>query len=61
VGFSLIASIIVIIVIGIKRRWNVSLSFSPFLLSNVDSEAVEQEDDNCFGVVRCHHGLRFHA
>jgi hypothetical protein len=38
-----------------------SRSFATFLLSYVDGEAVEQEDDNCFGVVRCHHGLRFHA
>jgi hypothetical protein len=38
-----------------------SPSFSAFLLSNVDGEAVEQEDDNCLGIVRRHHGLRLHA
>jgi hypothetical protein len=31
-----------------------SLKFATFLLRCVDSEAIEQEGDNCFGVARCH-------
>jgi hypothetical protein len=36
----------------IKRM--VSRSFATFLLCGVYGEAVEQEDDNCFGVARSH-------
>jgi hypothetical protein len=44
---------------GTERE--VSQPLVTFLRSNVDGEAVEQKDDDCFGVVRCQHGLRFRA
>ena len=31
-----------------------SSQFATFLLCYVDGEAIEQEDDKCFGVARCH-------